>query len=98
MQFCYLKFRKFPKAPAPLLQATAQQQFHASVDIDLVFTSWGNAQENFGSTGACVPVYAMASQDMEETIQQKLIMYERENKELGLDGDQHMIGILIFRT
>ena len=67
-----------------LLQATAQQQFHASVDIDLVFTSWGNAQENFGSTGACVPVYAMASQDMEETIQQKLIMYERENKELGL--------------
>lgn len=74
---------------ASVLQQVAQSQFHSpQIDSDVLFTSWGSLSSdtapNNSSGHKCVPVFSMAPADMRETVEQKLVMYERECKELGL--------------
>ena len=69
---------------ATLLQGVAQTQFHATVDPEAMFVTWGSMGQDAPTGTACVPVFEMAMGDMGEAVTQKLVMYEREHKELGL--------------
>eukprot|EP01049_Picozoa_sp_SAG25_P002666 SAG25_NODE_143_length_14049_cov_6.050817_1_plen_2680_part_10 len=75
---------------ASVLQQVAQSQFQSpQIDSDALFTSWGSLSSEVptsssGRGAQCVPVFSMVPSDMRAAVEQKLIMYERECKELGL--------------